>query len=333
MIVDHGSIKREYDRIRAENDEVTAKRQKEVYERIPRIKALQKEMTQKGQNLTAKALTGETVLEKEIKVFQEEMKTMLQEKLVLLTEHSYPTNYLDPIYTCDICKDKGVVGETKKWCRCYRRKITKQLMCRSNMEAVLKRENFDTFDLNVFSTDVDDDYDISPKDYMEKLFQKAHSYVGQFKNEKKNLLFVGPTGTGKTFLTHCIAEDLIRRGYMVVYFTAMEMLENMKASAFDNDSHAKQMISFLKHADLLILDDLGTEMPTDYAISELFSIINSRMIQKDKATIISTNLTPQQIQDRYSERLSSRLIGNGDIWEFFGQDIRISLKIKSYGKK
>ncbi len=254
----------------------------------------------------------------------------MQERLFLLTEHNYPTNYLDEIHDCEICNDTGEVGIHKKWCKCYLKRMTEQLVEKSNMSGTLTKENFDTFDLGVFSNERDEQHDISPREYMKDRFKKAHEYVGGFEKNRENLLLAGPTGTGKTFLTHCIAEDLIRRGHFVLYFTAIGLLNQIRSANFDKNYEAKQLVKLIHSADLLIIDDLGSENSTDYTHAELFGVINDRLIQPGKATLISTNLSPDQIMDRYSERLSSRILGKADIWEFFGDDLRIVMKLKEY---
>lgn len=330
MIIDHAAIKREYDKVKAKNKAIRRMRQEEVYARIPRIMEIKKEIAKSGRDLTRKMLVGEEVTEADTKAMENKAKKLMQERLFLLTEHNYPTDYLDEIYDCDICKDEGTVGIHKKWCKCYQKRMTEQLVEKSNMSGTLSAENFDTFDLSIFSNVPDENHGVSPREYMKERYKKAHEYVGGFDHNRGNLLLVGPTGTGKTFLTHCIAEDLIRRGFLVVYFTAIGVLNKIKEASFDKSYEAKQMVAMMHQADLLIIDDLGTEMTTDFSVSELFGIINDRLIQPRKATLISTNLTPDNIQDRYSERLSSRILGKADIWEFFGDDLRIALKLKEY---
>lgn len=330
MIIDHAAIKREYDKIKAKNKAMRRMRQEEVYERIPRILEIKREVARAGRDLTRRLISGETITEADTAAMEKRAKSLLQEKMFLLTEHNYPTNYMDEIFDCPICKDEGTVGIHKNWCKCYLKRMTEQLVEKSNMSGVLKKENFDTFDLTVFSSEVDQNHGISSREYMKSRYSKAHGYVGSFDKERGNLLFVGPTGTGKTFLTHCIAEDLIRRGFVVVYFTAIGILNQIKDASFQKSYDARQMVRMMHDADLLIIDDLGTEMTTDYSVSELFGIINDRLIRPEKATLISTNLTPDEIQDRYSERLSSRILGKADIWEFFGEDLRIAMKLKEY---
>ncbi len=330
MIIDHAAIKREYDKIKAKNKAIRRMRQDEVYERIPRVLEIKKEVARSGREITKRMISGDKITESDTQELEKRAKLLLQEKLFLLTEHNYPTDYMDEVYNCQICKDEGTVGIHKHWCKCYLKRMTEQLVIKSNMAGILKKENFDTFDLGVFSNEFDEAHGVSPREYMKSRFKKAHGYVGSFDKNRENLLFVGPTGAGKTFLTHCIAEDLIRRGFFVVYFTAIGMLNQIKEASFDKSYDARQMIKLMHSADLLIIDDLGTEMTTDYSSAELFGIINDRLIKPRKATLISTNLTPDDIQDRYSERLSSRILGKADIWEFFGDDLRISMKLKEY---
>ncbi len=327
MIINKSDIKNQYDEIRTINNAEKIKRQKLIYKNIPEILELKQEMISKAHDFNKRVLEFNGISDDEIELFQLQMEEIYKKRVELLVENGYPKNYLDDIYTCDKCKDTGHIGNDMILCDCYKAKITEELIKKSNMDKVLKRENFETVNFDIFSDKIEEGYGMSPKKYMQNIFVKAHKYTMDFSVDKHNILLSGPTGTGKTFLTHCIAEELIRHGYTVLYFTVIDMIENIRKANFQNDLNAMSMVEYLKRADLLIIDDLGTELISDYSISELFSVINHRMIREDKATVISTNLTIAQIVDRYSERLSSRLIGNGEMWEFFGKDLRISMKL------
>ncbi len=323
---DRSAIKREYDDIRNKNLLIKQHRKHTVYSTVPEIIELEHQRVNISRTINMKLISGQEVSDLELENYKNDIKNIMQQKLFLLTENNYPSNYLDDIYSCTDCKDTGVLDDGHTWCHCYREKITKQLLKNSNMEDVLKRENFKTFTLDLFSTTVQEDYNISVRDHMRNMLDMAKVYTADFGMQKNNVILSGSTGTGKTFLTHCIAENLINRGFMVVYFTAIEMLEFIKSANFNSDANSMQMIRLIKSADLLILDDLGTEYASDYNNTELFSIINYRMIREDKATIISTNLSMNEIRSRYSERLSSRIVGNCDNWVLFGNDLRMVIK-------
>ena len=212
-------------------------------------------------------------------------------------------------------------------CNCLKQRIYNLEYNKANMNA-LEKQNFANFKLDVYSSEANPEKyesDISPKENMELIYNICRGFVNNFDNEdQKNLLFTGKTGLGKTFLSSCIANELLKQGKTVLYQTASVMLDTIIDYRFGKSNVSKDIYDHLLNVDLLIIDDLGTEGTNQMKLVELFNILNSRLLNTNKGTktIISTNLSLQTIFENYDERIASRIVGNYDICYFFGEDIR-----------
>ena len=160
---------------------------------------------------------------------------------------------------------------------------------------------------------------------MEKILSKALNFIKTFDKSKDNLLFYGNSGTGKTFLSHCIAKELLDKGYFVVYRTAEELIQNLRKIRFENHRDLEKL---LLDCDLLIIDDLGTEQINDFSKTELFNLLNKRLL-KEKNMLVSTNYSLKELMSIYSERITSRLLGNFNLFKFYGDDIRVTKNLHS----
>jgi DNA replication protein DnaC len=165
----------------------------------------------------------------------------------------------------------------------------------------------------------------SPRKNMEKTLSKAMNFIRNFSTINENILFYGSSGTGKTFLTHCIAKELLDKGNFVVYRTADELIQNLKAIRFENNTTLEDL---LIDCDLLVIDDLGTEQINDFSKMELFNLLNKRIL-KQKKMLVSTNYSLKELMGLYSERITSRLFGNFNICKFYGEDIRVTKNLNS----
>lgn len=250
----------------------------------------------------------------------------------LLREEGYGDRYLKPSYECDICKDTGriVTAKGEKYCKCFIQKVVDKMYKQYNMLKI-NEENFNTFDIGYYSDKVNKEKyksDISPRDNIIKIRKIAEKFCDHIDDkQQKNLLFVGNTGTGKTFISNCIAYEAINKGYTVIYQTAPMLMDMAMESKynFDKNSDNKERYESIFNVDLLIIDDLGTETLNNNRFTELFNIINTRLL-KNKKTIISTNLMLNELSQEYDERVMSRLIGNYIICKFIGDDIRFKKK-------
>ena len=258
-----------------------------------------------------------------------EIENLKKEKKDLLLSVTHDENYLNPIYDCKLCNDTGYITEnyTTRMCTCLKQQLYDIEYNKSN---ALNLENnvFSNFLSTVYSDCVDKakyNVDISPRENIEKIKNKSYDFINKFENpDQKNLLFTGNTGLGKTFLSGCIANELIKKGKNVLYQTAPIMLDTVIDYRFGKTDGT--IYNSLLDVDLLIIDDLGTECMNNMKFSELFNIINSRLLcqnRKITKTIISTNLNIQNLFKYYDERIVSRLIGNYEILRFFGDDIRL----------
>lgn len=314
------AVEQEYETIRKENESDLARRRMAVFAKVPKIEELDDEIKSLGLKLYKIALSGGDMEEK-IKHLRMSQKSMLKERETLLLENGFATDELSVRYRCPLCRDAGTVGT--ETCVCYKKKLILKAYEESNLSGMLEEQSFENFDLSLYSDTPGKD-GISPKTNMENLLKKAKAYAANFESQKDSLLFWGEPGLGKTFLSTCIAKELLKNGFSVIYETAystFSMLEELKFNKTDDAEKLRFKVDKLYRCDLLILDDLGSEFSTQYTTAALFDIINSRLIA-GKKTLINTNLTLEELTHKYTERVASRIIGHYSMLEFFGEDIR-----------
>jgi DNA replication protein DnaC len=252
----------------------------------------------------------------------EEMRQQLAEraeqKRTLLIRHGYPEDYLDPIYTCRTCKDTGYLEDHSR-CDCLKRKIVRLLYEQSGLESQLSTENFDRL-----STEYYEGEDLVR---FEKAVQSAKKFVTDFNSHYHNLFFYGTVGTGKSFLSCCIARELLDAGKSVKYFSAGALFDKISDLTFRSKEKETRSYFYqeLYDCDLLIIDDLGTELVNAFVASELFDCLNERHL-REKATIISSNISLEELRDHYSERIFSRITSHFELLKFTGPDIRMHKK-------
>lgn len=298
-------------------------RRSEIYTFIPKIKSIDKQISKLGLNIAMASIKNPDQAVLEMKAIEEEIKMLQQDKDIMLTEHNIPRDFLTIHYQCDKCNDTGFLKSGKP-CSCYKQELIKTSYVHSNITDVLKRENFDTYNLEVFSDEYNEEYKTSPKAHMMSVLANCESFVYDFHlKDQKNMLFYGQTGLGKTFLCNCIAKALLDKGHTVLYQTAFRIIDTISNYRFSNKKTDDMRFRYnmLINCDLLIIDDLGTEMTNTFSTTELFNVINTRLLE-DRKTIISTNFTLQQLDETYSDRITSRLFGQFELIPFFGKDLR-----------
>jgi DNA replication protein DnaC len=312
-----------YELIREREANALKTRKKEIQELHPEIIAVDQEIGKLSLSLSMNILKNHDDVAPVITNLKNKIMDLRAKKYEMLVQNGYPQNYLNIRYTCSKCKDTGYIGIEQ--CECYKRKLIKVYYKNSELSDTVRNNNFDNFDLSLFSSHRVGDEKFSPRKNMESIFQDIITrYMPSFKQHNENLLFYGDPGTGKTYLTNCIARELLDSGVLVVYRTADELIKNLREVRFDNNKILEEL---LINCDLLIIDDLGTEQITEFSIAELFNLLNVKLLRKKKM-IISTNLTLTDITKTYTERIGSRLIGNFKLHKFYGDDIRVQINLK-----
>lgn len=311
-------ILKEYEKTQETNKELQRERQKEIYTKFPRIKEIDTLIGSLGFEIAASIFKG-VDMEGFISEQKKKITDLKIQKAEILSLNKYPVDYLELKFECNRCKDTAYIGNIK--CSCFKQKLINKYYDQSNLKDILKRENFDTFDISLYSTAKNPNENISPRENMHEIFTHCISVSTNFDAIKESLFFYGNSGLGKTFLSNCIAKDLLDAGKIVIYQTSSNLIETIRNLKFDENA-PKEQIDNLMSCDLLILDDLGTEPATAFSQTELFNIINTRILN-GKSMIISTNFSLNDLLSIYPERITSRILGNFKMFKFFGADIRI----------
>lgn len=324
----------EYDQKKRRAELDLESRKQELYVKLPRLQEIETELNNFAINTAKNILKGSL---NSLNDLNKKVAQLKAEKEKILKKNNIPNNFLEPYYECSICKDTGYIqveNSASSLCSCLKQKLLDISYNKSNMTN-LNKENFETFNPNIFSDVPEPEkykINVSPRQNMITIKSKCLEFVENFDNpDTNNLLFTGNTGLGKTFMSNCIANELIQKGKNVLYQTAPVLLETVidnkmnKYKTSSQDNFYKNVLE----ADLLIIDDLGTECLNSMKLSELFTILNTRLLNlnnKVTKTIISTNLNINNIFKSYEERIGSRIAGFYDIYYFFGDDLRFKQK-------
>lgn len=316
------TIMRGYKETQERNRYEAERRLQEVYDKVPGYKELD---TSTGSISTAFA---EELIDGEPDARERLRQTLArhrQEKNRLLTGAGYPRDYLEPIYTCPHCRDTGYIPShqgPKEKCQCFRLQELALLYEQSNIQNMIAKENFHTLSYEYYQGE--------DLERFRKAVDICHNFVQNFEQDYHNLFFYGTVGTGKSFLSGCIAGELLKTGHSVIYFSAVGLFEALARLTFDTKD--KSELSGLYHdlyeCDLVIIDDLGTELTNSFVTSQLFSCLNERHLRR-KATVISTNLGLEELRDRYSDRVFSRITSHYQLCKLTGPDVRMLKKRKN----
>lgn len=315
----------EYQYKRDRQQDLLDERIEEIYQKYPHIKSISEEIGKMGLKMTKLVISGAS--EKDIANISEEQNALIKKKNELFVNNNIPLDYLELKYECKNCKDTAFL-ENGKRCNCLRQRMLNDSYVMSNLEEILSMDNFENFNLDLFSDKVIEGRSVSPRENMKTIFMDTQNYIFNFDkkegSKKDNLLFSGDPGLGKTFICSCIAKDLLDKGYTVIYQTAFNLMEVIERYKFKSETFSyldEENYNNLFTCDLLIIDDLGTEMVNSFTASELFNIINSRLNARKKI-IISTNLGLSEIRNSYTDRIVSRIVGNFQMYQFYGSDLR-----------
>ncbi len=319
----HSQIMGIYEKIRDEENSNLLKRRDEIEKKLPEVIELERQIGKLSVELSMSVLRPIEDRDSYLRDLKKRITDCRVKKAELLVANGYSPDYLSLQYRCGKCKDTGYIGTQK--CSCYKKKLIELHYKDSDLSDALKINNFSNFKLDYYSYQRTGEEPESPRKNMEKNLSKIKDYIRNFNNTNDNLLFYGNSGTGKTFLSHCIAKELLDNGYFVVYRTAEEMIQNLRKIRFENQVEYEKL---LLDCDLLIIDDLGTEQINEFSKTELFNLLNKRLL-KQKKMLVSTNYTLKDLMSIYSERISSRLLGNFKLFKFYGDDIRVTKNLNS----
>ena len=307
------------------------KRKEDLYTKNPRFSEIDNQLSTLSISASKNLISSSNF--EYLDNLRKQIEALKKEKKELLLSITNDENYLLPKYDCNLCNDTGYITENYKtqMCKCLKQQFYNIEYNKSNISN-LENHKFENFLSTVYSTDVDKvkyNSDISPRENIEIIKKISQKFIKNFDDSnEKNLLFTGNTGLGKTFLSGCIANELLKKGKNVLYQTAPVMLDTIIDYRFGKTDNS--IYNNLLDVDLLIIDDLGTECMNNMKFTELFTVLNTRLLNSNNKvtkTIISTNLNIQNLFKNYDERIVSRLIGNYNICRFFGDDIRF-MKVK-----
>ncbi len=304
-------ILKEYDRLQLQNREEMARRRTEVNRLAPAYFDYHNRIISLCMQHTKDTLYAEHAPDA-FTDYQKELADLRSAKTKALLDAGLPADYMEPVYRCSKCKDTGFLEAAQ--CDCLKQRIIKSLYAQSGIEHLLATDNFDNLSYEY--------YEGADLEAFKAAVETARDLIAHFPYEKENLLLYGTVGCGKSFLSGCIAKELMDRGESVVYFSASALFDVLYQNTLYNEREA------LYNYELVIIDDLGAEMTNSFVTTALFSFLNERILRK-KSTIISTNLSLADMKDRYSDRIVSRIIQNFKLCKLSGPDIRIRKRLSS----
>ena len=308
------SIMHIYDRRQMERYRLIEQRKKEIYEKIPKYREIDNKIASESIKAGLASLSGNSASDSAS--LTDTIEDLKRQKGLLLIGAGYSINYLNPDYVCKDCRDTGYIGN--EICHCFKQAMLDLTYRQSNAKMLLKEENFDTLS-----------HEYHTGEELTKFIEAekaARNLVANFDSIHGNILFKGTAGTGKSFLSNCIANELIQRGCSVIYFSSVSLFEKISSYTFNKDkNNTDNPLKDIYTCDLLVIDDLGSELTNQFVCSQLFSVVNERHL-RNKSTVISTNLDLSELSARYTERVFSRLYSYYDIYDLSGNDVRIYKK-------
>lgn len=311
------AIMRGYERRRDANRSLLASRRTQIFNEIPDYEELTDSVSTLSVNAAKMVLSGD---DQALSRLRGSLKEISAQQKKLLQDAGYPEDYLEPVWDCPDCQDTGYLNSSdgrKEKCHCFRQQEIAILYDQSNIREMIAAENFSTLSYDYYQGE-----DLA---HFKDAVSASLDFIQNFKEDYHNLFFYGTVGTGKSFLSGCIANELIRQGHSVIYFSALNLFECLACYSFDSKEKTKLhgFYEDIYGCDLLVIDDLGTETANTFINSQLFACLNERQLRRN-ATIISTNLNLEELQARYSDRIFSRLTSNFTFCKLTGADIRIS---------
>ena len=332
----HKIIERLYEKKREDAQFVLESRKREIFNKIPLLEGVETEIVQLGLKYNRQILMGNSVsgLLGELSTRIEELK---KQKEQILKDFELPSDYLQVIYTCKICKDYGFIqienGYTQK-CACYRQEVINNTYSKSNLSNI-QNQNFKNFNETIYNDEMNEQkygMCISPRQNIVNILKQSQEFIKNIEDKKqKGLFFIGPTGVGKTFMSYCIGSELMNKGMTVLYLTAPQLfniIKDYRTASWESEGKFDIDYNYIMDTDFLIIDDLGIEPVTAARYSELLTILTTRASNDNKKickTLISTNLSLRKINENYTERVASRIVGDFIVFKFIGDDLRLKI--------
>lgn len=323
----YNMLMRMYEERQSRNRHDRERRLARVYDRIPRIRELDRAMGKQAADCARRVLAGEGDARQEL---QKELAALRAERDRLLREGGFPEDYTELHYDCPDCRDTGYVEGRQ--CHCFAQAKLGILYAQSNIREILERENFQTLSYRWYDGEKTvPGLGITELEYWKRVVRQCREFAERFPGEGHSLLFTGATGVGKSFLANCIAKVLIDRRYSVICLSSQDLFELLSRHRFEREAEdeVEETCRHILECDMLIIDDLGTEMNNTFVSSQLFYCVNER-ISRRKGTIISTNLSLGQLRDAYSDRVTSRIVSHYTVIPLYGSDIRLK-KRQTFG--
>ena len=314
-----------YEKRRRQAREEARERREAFYEAHPHVEELSREIISLAGEQIKASLDGDIT---RLDFIRSRRQALIKEKNKEMAAAGLSEKDLEPRYACGLCQDTGWVDN--QTCGCWEKAVIKEFYSDSILWRRAATENFETFSLDWYDNEkkLKAFQGHTAREVMEENLKAARAYVAGFEKHRDGVLMTGSVGTGKTFLCNCIAGALLKAGFSVLYVSAQELFDQMAAVTFDREQQDQLLTEQFAAADLLIIDDLGTEFTSHrLAANALFSILNERIIG-GRGTVISTNLELEALRERYSEPVLSRLIGEFRIMRFVGQDIRLAKRLQ-----
>lgn len=336
----YNMIMRDYQRRQTQSRTEQARRQEEIYARFPEFSEIDREIAALSTACARRLLADDgaassdsdvrkRTADAELAALRAQIDKLSARRAALLSSGGYPQDYLAPRYHCPDCQDTGYIGAEK--CHCFRQASIDLLYTQSNLKEILETENFSTFSLEYYSDERKDPVtELTAAQTARRALEECRRFTERFDQTFENIFLYGDTGLGKTFLSHCIAKELLESTHSVIYFSSFRLFELFADSAFGRSGaeNAAELEHQVFDCDFLIIDDLGTELVNSFVASQLFHVLNERILRR-KSTLISTNLSLGTFADTYSERVFSRISSNYTMLKLIGDDIRLRKKISA----
>ena len=317
----YNALMRVYEEKRAKSRDLANLHYERACQKVPELASIDASISSASLDQAKKLLAGDDTALASLK---ENIRSLSDRRRRLLSDAGFPEDYLEQHFECPDCQDTGYIGSRK--CTCFKKAEIELLYAQSNLNEILEKENFDSFSFDYYSATIKNEATgLSALETARRAYDTAQRFVQNFDHKFENLFLYGDTGVGKTFLSHCIARELLRSTHCVLYFSAYDLFDMMAANSFSRkDTGTDEELIY--DCDLLIIDDLGTELTNSFVSSQLFLCLNERIMRR-KSTIISTNLTLEEIKTNYTERTFSRISNHYKILRLAGDDIRIQKKL------